>query len=262
MCGIHAVVSQGLGKPPDISPALKQYLSSRGPDHFGQIFRHLPGVEGIPPVHLTFTSTVLALRGDHVATQPLQDAETGSVLCWNGEAWRLEGQGIQGNDAEAIWARLRDPKYTITSVREAYILDVLRSIEGPFAFLFYDSVTRRLYFGRDRLGRRSLLWNQTEDGRSIAFSSVADEPASSWEEVKADGIYSIHMAISTDRDGKWSTKDLVFKHDWILSPNADMVSMRYAVWIHSGPACPCYGYELTTAGLKHRSFQYRIAPIK
>ena len=226
MCGIHAVVSQRLGNPSDISPASRQYLSSRGPDHFGQIFRRLPGAEGISPVHLTFTSTVLALRGDHVATQPLQDTETGSVFCWNGEAWRLEGQGVQGNDAEAIWARLRVPNCTIPSVREAYVLDVLRSIEGPFAFLFYDSINRRVYFGRDRLGRRSLLWSRAEDGRSITFTSVADEPASNWEEVKADGIYSIHLDIPTDRGGQWSTSNCVLRHDWILSTNADMVSTR------------------------------------
>lgn len=259
MCGIHAVVSQGISNLSEISPGLKQSLSCRGPDHFGQLHCQVTDTEK-KTVYLTFTSTVLALRGDHVTAQPLRDAATGSVLCWNGEAWKIDGQGIQGNDAEAIMARLHIPETTIISTRESHILGVLRSIEGPFAFLYYDSVAKRLYYGRDRLGRRSLLRYRSQDGQSMAFSSVADEPASGWEEVIADGVYSMHLDVSTETNGLWSTNGSISRHDWVFSADTDMVS---AVAGFSDPCTHlCYGYELTTVGLKYWSFQYGYAPVK
>lgn len=232
MCGIHVIISNATsGGPPPLSQSLRQSLLSRGPDHFGQVRRSI-SVDGIiNALDIVLTSTVLALRGDHVAAQPLEDAESGSVLCWNGEAWRLDGEAISGNDGEAIFARLRVAKSTSANARETCILNVLRSIEGPFAFVYYDAESKRLYFGRDRLGRRSLLRCESEDRRLITFSSVADAPVPGWKEVDADGLYSIRLdALATAVD-TWDINTCIVKHDWIPSASVDMVSAA-----HPGPS--------------------------
>ncbi|KAH9884686.1 asparagine synthase-domain-containing protein [Xylariomycetidae sp. FL2044] len=217
MCGIHARISTN-GQVP-ISAALKQALCNRGPDHFGQTHRQIGSVApDTRAVHLDFTSTVLALRGDHIAKQPLESPATDSVFCWNGEAWRIGGATVDGNDGEAIFAKLGDAR---AEARELDTLDVLRSIEGPFAFVYYDAEGKSLYFGRDRLGRRSLLWHSDADDSSLSFSSIADFPATGWEEVEADGIYSVDLdSFSFDI----LITDRIVKHPWLPSGSADTVS--------------------------------------
>ncbi|KAL2873756.1 hypothetical protein SGCOL_011071 [Colletotrichum sp. CLE4] len=186
MCGIHVVVTRDgfQSLPQDV----KTCLCNRGPDHLGEARCQTSGGSG-SPVFLTLTSTVLALRGDHITHQPFRDASSGSVLCWNGEAWKIAGEPVHGNDGEAIFALL-----TAASKRDApedAILNVLRSIEGPFAFVYFDATSSHLFYGRDRLGRRSLLLNG-EGG--IRLSSIAESTSSSWAEVEADGIYVVDLA--------------------------------------------------------------------
>ncbi|GKT54573.1 asparagine synthase [Colletotrichum tofieldiae] len=187
MCGIHVVVSiDGFQSLP---AATQTCLCNRGPDHLGEIrSQTTPAGPDSKPVFLGFTSTVLALRGDHITKQPFRDASSGSILCWNGEAWKVAGTPVQGNDGEAIFTLL-----TAASSRDANedtVLNVLRSIEGPFAFVYFDAIASRIYYGRDRLGRRSLLLNQEE---GLRLSSVAESTLPAWAEVEADGIYVLDL---------------------------------------------------------------------
>ncbi|KAK1574462.1 asparagine synthase [Colletotrichum navitas] len=188
MCGIHVSVSrEGFQSLPATT---RTCLCSRGPDHLGEVQSQTrTSSPDAKPVFLNFTSTVLALRGDHVTKQPFHDASSQSVLCWNGEAWKIAGAPVQGNDGEAVFSLL-----TAASGRDAsedQVLNVLRSIEGPFAFVYFDAAASRIYYGRDRLGRRSLLLNQQE---GLRFSSIAESTSPEWAEVEADGIYVLDLA--------------------------------------------------------------------
>jgi asparagine synthetase B (glutamine-hydrolysing) len=224
MCGIHAVITASTD--PGLSAELKQSLINRGPDYFGQAQRELscrnPGQE----LRLYFTSTVLALRGDHVAEQPLEEnSAAGSVLCWNGEAWRINNQPVRGNDGEAVFSMLQSPSLSSSSqIREAEIVDVLRSIEGPFAFVYYDSSADRVYYGRDRLGRRSLLIKCSSQPNSIELSSIASLPTKGWEEVSSDGIWSVDLRFYDGTSSGLLLQDRIAKHAWLQSSDPEMVS--------------------------------------
>ncbi|KAM0511184.1 hypothetical protein ACHAPE_010135 [Trichoderma viride] len=203
MCGIHAAISADEGYH-KLSPGLEHRLRSRGPDHLGAVKTQLLQ-DDASSLYLTLTSTVLSLRGDHVARQPLVNEGSGSVLCWNGEAWKLGGKPVEGNDGEAILSLLIAASSNSSGSRDS-VLDALRSIEGPFAFIFLDKKTKRLYYGRDRLGRRSLLLKR---GEEFLLSSVAEAPAVGWAEVEADGCYTIQLSETS------SPKDLMpVRHDW------------------------------------------------
>ncbi|KAI0861845.1 asparagine synthase-domain-containing protein [Xylaria cubensis] len=223
MCGIHATLTTS--SQSGLTSELKQSLINRGPDHFGQAQRELPYINPGHQLRLYFTSTVLALRGDHVAKQPLEE-ETGigSVLCWNGEAWRINGQPVCGNDGEAVFSMLQSSGSPPGQARGAHVIDVLRSIEGPFAFVYYDSAASRVYYGRDRLGRRSLLIKPSSETGSITLSSVASVPTSGWEEVGSDGIWSIDLKTYDGISSELSLQGLVTKHVWLLSSTDEMVS--------------------------------------
>lgn len=191
MCGIHAVISNTAPAP--LPPYLRACLCNRGPDHIGQLATRVSRNEDAHATFLTFTSTVLALRGDHLTEQPLIHPQTGSALCWNGEAWKVGGRTIHGNDGRAILNLLSEASASAAGNVEA-ILDVLLSIQGPFAFVYFDKPASKVYYGRDRLGRRSLLALPSQDGSSFAISSVTDTSDPRWEEVDADGIYVLDLS--------------------------------------------------------------------
>ncbi|KAL1856512.1 hypothetical protein Daus18300_010669 [Diaporthe australafricana] len=192
MCGIHAVISAS--QPGEIASDLRRCLCNRGPDHITTHETRLVqgGADHTSATHLAFTSSVLALRGDHVAQQPFIDPETGSVFCWNGEAWKIRHHDVSGNDGEAIAALLYQAVGRVLEDREAAILQVLRSIDGPFAFVFFDKPSGKVYYGRDRLGRRSLVIREGPQG--ITLSSIADAVDPQWREVEADGIHVLDAA--------------------------------------------------------------------
>ncbi|KXJ91762.1 asparagine synthase-domain-containing protein [Microdochium bolleyi] len=237
MCGIHAVIGVRSSAHPELTGPLKQSLQNRGPDHLGHTGRTIPlrsenvsNSNDTRALHLSFTSTVLALRGDHVARQPLQDSRyegDGSVLCWNGEAWRFDDQPVPGNDGEALLSRLSlrstpdDP-----SARQEHVLRIFRSIQGPFAVVYYDALDRRVYYGRDRLGRRSLLMHKVEgtDGDiAVSFSSIAGQPVSDWAEVAADGLYSLKLDAFETATAQFD--HIPDRHSWLdAEPEANMVS--------------------------------------
>ncbi|KAF7504850.1 hypothetical protein GJ744_001648 [Endocarpon pusillum] len=190
MCGIYCSIS--FGSPIHSSRETQELLKARGPDSTQAVSISLqipnPTREA---VHIHIFSTVLALRGDHIESQPLKDKHTESFLCWNGEAWRENGQVIGGNDSQHVFTLLLRACQSSANPSTETVIDALTSIAGPFAFIFYDAVSCRLFYGRDHLGRRSLLSRATCNG-GMAFCSITDVPLSpGWKEVEAGGVYCV-----------------------------------------------------------------------
>lgn len=198
MCGIFFSISHHRHVLP--SEAELELLKKRGPDSCKTIQRVVHGKSRIAPHYLTFCSTVLSLRGTHLVQQPLQDPSSESLFCWNGEAWSYEGKAIEGNDAQVVFNLLLEAAEGTFPCADGEVplsraLCVFSKISGPFAFLFYDARSQRIFFGRDVLGRRALLTTITDDG-SILISSVGgDSTPNAWEEVEADGIHVIEIDI-------------------------------------------------------------------
>jgi asparagine synthetase B (glutamine-hydrolysing) len=191
MCGIYASVSKTVPTHPD--PELKQLLCQRGPDHLGELDTQTSTENGT--VSLSFASTVLALRGGHIAVQPLVDLQTSSILCWNGEAWKIGHELVEGNDGEAVLDLLTSRTSSLSAFDSVNrVLETIQSISGPFAFVYFDKVHELLYFGRDCLGRRSLLFNVESINTIVQFSSITGTTGGSWREVEADGIYVLAIS--------------------------------------------------------------------
>ncbi|KAH6613923.1 asparagine synthetase domain-containing protein 1 [Boeremia exigua] len=186
MCGIFCALSRhGHVVPDDRTAAL---LRNRGPDHTGL------HQSDVGEVSATFLSTVLSLRGTAITPQPLVSA--GSVLCWNGEAWSIGDETVTGSDSAVVFDRLKTCTESPDSKRA--VIQLLSNIRGPYAIVFYDANNNHLYYGRDCLGRRSLLKKATSDG-SLVLSSVCDNTTGeAWAEVEADGIYVVDLNHFTD----------------------------------------------------------------
>lgn len=182
------------------------FLNRRGPDSFKSVHREAKGglidtslSDESCVLYLTFIATVLSLRGDFNVEQPLEDKQSGSILCWNGEAWQIDCTPIVGNDAVAVFNllvkavsfRCSSSREDISSEEEASqaVLGVLSTIRGPRAFVFYDAQYQRIFYGRDALGRRSLL-HKIDGSGSLMISSVIDyADTQDWAEVESGCIY-------------------------------------------------------------------------
>lgn len=221
MCGIFFSISEGNRLTPD--EELLDALRKRGPDSMGT--RSLTvTVQSVPSSNtftqtrlLTFVSTVLSLRGDSVIDQPLEDPDSGSLLCWNGEAWKIDNALVQGNDAKAVFDLLLQASQSCSTCPQdgssspdqglQNAIQAIASITGPYAFVFYDAQSRRVFYGRDALGRRSLVTKRYGAG-SIAISSVSDAAeVDGWEEVEADGVYMLDLERNAASHIPWADGD-------------------------------------------------------
>ncbi|QKX55874.1 uncharacterized protein TRUGW13939_02973 [Talaromyces rugulosus] len=227
MCGIFFSLSASEHVLPKEKTVT--WLRNRGPDNYhvhrvqlscgatdpGKV---AAGAAASETVYLTFVSTVLGLRGDHITSQPLVDPESRSVLCWNGEAWKVFGEAVQGNDTELVFQRLveaskpsddddhDDNNSRVGSASKTLVrlTNVINNITGPFSFVFYDGFHQRLFFSRDCLGRRSLLHTLDEDG-TIRISSICDDDGASstpFEEVETDGLHMIDLSRMSKQDSE------------------------------------------------------------
>ncbi|CAD0107281.1 unnamed protein product, partial [Aureobasidium uvarum] len=189
MCGIFCSISAAGHVVPEKRHRL--LLENRGPDSSQELRQQSRNV------YLTCFSTVLALRGDHTVVQPVQHSDYPSAfLCWNGEAWKHATEPINGNDSELVFAdisSLLKAEDSDTSASSAKLMQHAMSlITGPYAFVYYDPRSDTLFFGRDPLGRRSLMSRVDESGNFI-LSTISGQPDQGWEEVEADGIYSLNL---------------------------------------------------------------------
>ncbi|KAJ5779427.1 hypothetical protein N7457_007147 [Penicillium paradoxum] len=196
MCGIFFSLSSS--KPTSSTEEACNLLQKRGPDSYKThtLQKDINAQDGVSlplSYYLTFTSTVLSLRGDHVYTQPLVDPTTQSVLCWNGEAWKIAEKRVQGNDTEQVFDLFLQ---AVNSDRESSVerlAEAISNISGPFAFVFYDAVNSRLFYSRDCLGRRSLLEGFDEDG-NLKICSICDSASvDCFKEVGTDGVCTIDL---------------------------------------------------------------------
>lgn len=82
------------------------------------------------------------------------------------------------------------------------ILSLLSTIRGPWGFVYYQKAGDYLWFGRDFLGRRSLLWKFDAEVNALTLTSVAAHSSgpvqSAWQEVPAVGVYRIDLKAATE----------------------------------------------------------------
>jgi asparagine synthetase B (glutamine-hydrolysing) len=178
-------------------------LHRRGPDQSAQTSLL---VHPDAPAALCIGST-LGMRGPATA-QPLRGADD-SLLLWNGEVF---GGGVavgaEENDTAAVMAQLAQSGAT-----PAGVVACLAAVAGPWACIFWQPSTRSLWFGHDRIGRRSLLLGYNAAG-GVAISSVApacaqgDAQPWQWHEVPPSGLYQLQLTSSGDALG------VLHHHPW------------------------------------------------
>ncbi|KAM3706978.1 hypothetical protein ACJW31_03G191100 [Castanea mollissima] len=194
---------------------------------------------------LHFLGATLQLRGINPIVQPLMDTY-GNIFVYNGEIFGGINIDSDSNDTEILMQALgnccscNSHLHTRTSYclekGKSSVPDVLSTIKGPWAVIYWQESSRTLWFGRDAFGRRSLLvhWPTLEDQRFLLssvspFSSTEESSGfeaeneinnhNFWEELTC-GIYSISFD-APKLDGCLVGE--VRKHEWTNSMLKELI---------------------------------------
>ncbi|KAK9835136.1 hypothetical protein WJX81_000522 [Elliptochloris bilobata] len=104
---------------------------------------------------LSLTASLLQLRGAEPVQPPLQDA-AGNVLLFNGEVFGgLRVEGGQNDGIALLDVLAAEPPAEISQAD--HVTAALSALRGPWALVYWQASAHRLWFGRDSVGRRSLL---------------------------------------------------------------------------------------------------------
>ncbi|QDZ22640.1 asparagine synthetase domain-containing protein [Chloropicon primus] len=198
MCGILAILLLKGDLGPGSAPAdgrsvggwedgAEWWMRNRGPDGQSEERRHI-GEEG----GLLLRASLLQVRGGAKLGGPQLADGLGNVLCFNGEIYSglsELGQGV--NDGAALLSELG-------ASPEGGAAGVFSRLRGPWAAIFWEEGTQTLWYGRDVIGRRSLLRFKGDDRLVLSSVSLSpfdapEEVRSAWEEVPP-GIYSVSLA--------------------------------------------------------------------
>lgn len=152
MCGIWARIQRLISGGPvcdceDFDVDLE--IRNRGPDSYD--------IKEIDDVKMI--GAVLSLRGGHLVRQPISRGNL--HLLWNGE---LYGNNVYSDEEYDL--ERNDTEQMIEKLEKASPLQVFSEIEGCFAFVLLKD--NEVWFGRDFLGRRSLVVNRNHHGYTIS----------------------------------------------------------------------------------------------
>lgn len=221
MCGIgvllHCSGIEGEGTV-DVDEAEKCVKSS---DLLSALARR--GPNAINTVHVDrnvqLFGAVLHIQGINITAQPLVDDKSGDALLWNGEVFGGSLEIPSGSsDTPVVMEHLvrlsLDAKETAMDFDTfaSGVMELLRKIQGPFAFVYYSAAFRRILYGRDPFGRRSLIalmWGETVISVSSTSYFEVESDLFKWEEVPIKGIYS--LSVDTPSINNLQT------HTWPLS---------------------------------------------
>ncbi|XP_015608503.1 asparagine synthetase domain-containing protein 1 [Cephus cinctus] len=159
----------------------KDLISARGPD------KMIENVESLTSEWCGhFVGSVLWMQGTNLISQPCTDGN-GNILLWNGDVFY--GTLANGNTCDTL-----NILNTLKSTDN--VLSTLRKVQGPYSFIYYQKSSKHLYFGRDFIGRHSLLVKMNYATDSLLLSSVANKQSKDFIEVPAIGIFIIDLCKS------------------------------------------------------------------
>lgn len=149
---------QNLGNLDPVFLQESKYIVQRGPNY--------SGFKTIDNGRTLLLSSILSLRSPFVK-QPIKTKRF--VIQYNGELYNDE-ISLDNNDTKFLSDLLEKVKGDGEYV-QSEILNIIRSLNGEFAYSIIDTQTGNVYFGRDSIGRRSLSYCFLEETKELIVSS-------------------------------------------------------------------------------------------
>ncbi|KAK7862938.1 hypothetical protein R5R35_004895 [Gryllus longicercus] len=182
MCGIFVCGKRESDVPGEvIQDELLPLVHNRGPDGYSDCTVRFLSWQ------INFWGSVLWMQGQMPELQPVKD-EKGNVLLWNGDIFDGPWVPVDGrSDTRVVLERI----FGSNCMPENILLSI-SSIKGPYSFVYWCESTQMLWFGRDHIGRHSLLC-YFEDNHSFILTSVGKRNLP-FIEVPVVGIFVIDFS--------------------------------------------------------------------
>lgn len=157
MCGIAGLYWERGSPDNETLASMGGELAHRGPDGDGTF------IDG--PVG--FSHRRLAIIDPKRGTQPLSNEDGSVVVVFNGELYNHHR--IRERLADDHRFETQSDTEVLVHLYEERGVEMLRDLDGMFAFALWDHNAERLLLARDRIGIKPLLF--ARDGSRIAFAS-------------------------------------------------------------------------------------------
>jgi len=162
MCGITGIVSSKISteKRERITRQMNQCLAHRGPDHDG-----LWSNENLSLGHRRLSIIDLSEESN----QPFFSADKRYVIVYNGELYnyldlKLELQrASQGSSNIPYFFKTASDTEVILAAYIRWGSQCLQYFNGMYAFAIYDTVDKKLFIARDRLGVKPLYYHYCDE---------------------------------------------------------------------------------------------------
>ncbi|XP_018331862.1 asparagine synthetase domain-containing protein CG17486 isoform X2 [Agrilus planipennis] len=171
-------------------------INNRGPDFQRTISLN------VNDLHFIFAVSVLWLQGKNLTEQPVQT--NNGTFMYNGDIFDYTKEICEFDPSES------DTLTLMRFIESEGIYQALSVCNGPFSFIYLDTQSCKLHFGRDHFGRRSLLIGKL-DNMFIITSSAKRK--SNWEfiELPPLGIFSYDINAKMFELTAWEKKSENFE---------------------------------------------------
>jgi asparagine synthase (glutamine-hydrolysing) len=165
MCGIFGIVARNARIPDGVLDRATESLAHRGPDDSGTVVSRHPEAQ----VEVGLGNRRLAILDlSPQGHQPMQDAETGNWIAYNGEIYNFREIRRELENLGAKFISHSDTE-VILKAYARWGERCLEKFRGMFALAIWDSHHCRLFLARDPMGIKPLYYAQA--GSYFIFAS-------------------------------------------------------------------------------------------
>jgi asparagine synthase (glutamine-hydrolysing) len=166
MCGIVGIVARNTRLDPALLEHATESLAHRGPDDSGTVILH---DSSDCEVEIGLGNRRLAILDlSPLGHQPMQDADTGNWIVYNGEIYNFHDIRNELESAGTIFVSHSDTEVVLKAYAR-WGEACLAKFRGMFAFAIWDARRHRLFMARDPMGIKPLYYAQA--GACFLFAS-------------------------------------------------------------------------------------------
>ena len=165
MCGITGWLSRRGQVRQSVVDDMRDALAHRGPDGAGTWC----GTDGT--IGLGFRRLAI-IDLSPAASQPMTNEDGSLHLVFNGEIYNHAALRQQLQERGHVFRSDHSDTETILHGFEEWGADVVHALDGMFALAIYDSVARRLFIARDRVGVKPLYFTEIDGGEFLFASEI------------------------------------------------------------------------------------------
>ena len=186
----------------DTIDSIIPYIARRGPNFSSYRF--------LKNYNTCWFSSVLSLRQPF--TKQSINIKDRFILQFNGELYNEGIKEAHESDTQFIVNLLQNIiKDQDTTITQQQLINILKKLDGEFAYTIYDLKESIIYFGRDTIGKRSLSYCLDNESGELYISSVTGTTSKNFINCNGGQIYKYNTITKTMSEETIMIKDIPYQ---------------------------------------------------